>query len=152
MLVRDSRLLASLAATTLLAFLVAAPAAETNLNEQYRATATSSTRHLTDSEGYAKLAYLCDRIGNRLSGSESLEKAIAWGAEQMKRDGLSNVRILPVKVPHWVRGAESGSILSPIPRPLHVLGLGGSVGTPPGGITADAVAVTSFDELDKLDR
>jgi hypothetical protein len=70
----------------------------------------------------------------------------------MKRDGLSNVRILPVKVPHWVRGAESGSILSPIPRPLHVLGLGGSVGTPPGGSTADAVAVTSFDELDKLGR
>jgi hypothetical protein len=75
MLVRDSRLLASLAATTLLAFLVAAPAAETNLNEQYRATANRLIdAALTDSEGYAKLAYLCDRIGNRLSGSESLEK------------------------------------------------------------------------------
>ena len=62
---------------------------------------------LADNDGYAKLAYLCDRIGNRLSGSESLDKAIAWGAEQMKRDGLENVVTPRVKVPHWVRGNES---------------------------------------------
>src|SRR5271157_4177313 len=33
-----------------------------------------------------------------------------------------------------------------------MLGLGMSVGTPPGGITADVVAVASFDELAKLGR
>jgi hypothetical protein len=141
-----------MAAVVLLAF-AGAQAAETNLADQYRDTANRLIdAALVDSEGYAKLAYLCDRIGNRLSGSESLEKAIAWGAGQMKRDGLSNVRTLPVKVPHWVRGAESGSILSPAPRPLHMLGLGMSVGTPAGGITADALAVSSFDELNKLGR
>jgi len=31
-----------------------------------------------DHDGLDKLAFLCDRIGNRLSGSTGLEKAIAW--------------------------------------------------------------------------
>jgi Zn-dependent M28 family amino/carboxypeptidase len=52
-----------------------------------------------------------------------------------------------VKVPHWVRGQESAEITAPIARPLHMLGLGQSVATPPNGITADAVVVSSFDEL-----
>jgi Zn-dependent M28 family amino/carboxypeptidase len=105
---------------------------------------------LADDAGYEKLTYLCDRIGNRLSGSENLPKAIAWASEQMRKDGLVNVSTPPVKVPRWVRGNESGAILSPIERPLHMLGLGMSVGTPPDGITADAVVVENFDELDKL--
>jgi hypothetical protein len=33
---------------------------------------------LTDDEGLARLEYLCDRIGNRVSGSAALEKAVAW--------------------------------------------------------------------------
>ena len=61
----------------------------------------------TDS-AYRKLAWLTDRIGNRLSGSENLDKAIAWGQEEMKRDGLVNVRAEKVMVPHWVRGEASG--------------------------------------------
>ena len=34
-------------------------------------------------------------------------------------------------------------------RPLHMLGIGMSVGTPPGGITADALVVSNFDELER---
>ena len=105
---------------------------------------------MKDDAGYARLEYLCDRIGNRLSGSPSLLKAIAWGAEEMKKSGFEHVSTPPVKVPHWVRGNESGSILFPVERPLHMLGLGMSEGTPPGGITADAVVVSNFAELDKL--
>src|SRR4051794_4834711 len=105
---------------------------------------------LADEAGFEKLTYLCDRIGNRLSGSDNLPKAIAWSAEQMKKDGLVNVSTPPVKVPRWVRGKESGAILAPIERPLHMLGLGMSVATPPDGITADAVVVSNFDELEKL--
>src|ERR1039457_6629966 len=61
---------------------------------------------LADQHGYAKLSYLCDRIGNRLSGSDSLNAAIEWAAAQMKRDGLENVATPAVKVPHWMRGRE----------------------------------------------
>ncbi|MFX8864212.1 hypothetical protein ABTM79_18905, partial [Acinetobacter baumannii] len=46
---------------------------------------------LADSGGYAKLSWLCDRIGNRLSGSDSLNKAVTWAAAEMKKDGLVNV-------------------------------------------------------------
>ena len=70
----------------------------------------------------------------------------------MKAAGLSNVRVIPTKVPHWVRGAESARMLAPLDKPLHMLGLGMSIGTPPGGITADVVSVATFDELAKLGR
>jgi len=124
-----------------------------NLADRYRPVAGKlNDAALADTEGYNRLAWLCDRIGSRLSGSPALEKAIAWSAEQMRAAGLANVRVIPVKVPHWERGAESGRILAPLDKPLHMLGLGMSVGTPPGGITADVVAVSSFDELTRLGR
>jgi hypothetical protein len=124
-----------------------------NLTEQYRATADRLINAaLADNDGYSKLAYLCDRIGNRLSGSESLPRAIAWAQETMQRDGLSNVRAIPVKVPHWVRGVESAWLTAPENKPLHMLGLGMSVATPAGGITGDVVVVSDFDQLAKLGR
>ncbi len=107
---------------------------------------------LNDTEGYAKLAWLCDRIGPRLSGSPALDQAVEWVAAQMKRDGLVNVVTPPVKVPHWVRGRESLRVVAPFERDLPVLGLGDSIGTPAEGITGEVVVVGSFDELDKLGR
>jgi carboxypeptidase Q len=68
--------------------------------------------------------------------------------EEMKRDGLENVRTEPVKVPHWVRGRESLEIVGAIPQPLVMLGLGNSVGTPPDGLEADLLVVRSFEQLD----
>ena len=105
---------------------------------------------LVDDAGYARLVTLCDRIGNRLSGSESLLRAVKWSAEEMRKAGLTNVVTPAVMVPHWVRGKESGAIVAPIEKPLHFLGLGMSVSTPPAGITADAVVVADFAELMSL--
>ena len=134
-------------------FSVALPGLSQNLTEQYRATADKLIdAAVADKEGYDRLTYLCYRIGNRLSGSPALERAIAWSAEQMKAAGLSNVRIIPTKVPHWERGTESGRIVSPVDRPLHMLGLGMSVGTPAGGITAETISVPDFETLEKLGR
>jgi len=99
-----------------------------------------------------KLSYLCDRIGNRLSGSAALERAVVWAAAQMKADGLVNVVTPRVKVPHWVRGNESASLVEPVNKALTMLGLGGSVATPKRGITAEVVPVSSFEELDKKGR
>jgi hypothetical protein len=49
-----------------------------NLTEKYRETAGKLIdAALADNGGMDKLSYLCDRIGNRLSGSPALEKAIA---------------------------------------------------------------------------
>ncbi len=109
----------------------------------------------TDNDGYAALAYLTDHIGKRLSGSDQLNTAVEWGAELMRKAGLQNVRVQPVMVPHWVRGSESGTLLykgeaGPISKPLHMLGLGMSVGTAKEGITAPVVFVHDFGELDQL--
>ena len=107
---------------------------------------------MSDVGGMEKLTYLCDRIGNRLSGSPGLEQAIAWAAAQMKKDGLENIATPRVKVPHWVRGMESASIVAPVKRQLTILGLGGSVATPKQGITAAVVPVANFDELERKGR
>ncbi len=99
---------------------------------------------------YGDLAWLCDRIGHRLSGSPQLDVAIAWAQSRLKAAGLVNVHAEPVMVPHWVRGREAAELILPAPHRLHILGLGGSVGTPGGGLMADVVVVGSFDELDQL--
>jgi carboxypeptidase Q len=96
---------------------------------------------------YRKLAWICDRIGPRLSGSENLEKAVAWCAAEMKRDGLDNVHTEKVMVPHWVRGEASGRILAPAAHPMAILALGMSDGTKPQGITAEIVEAKSLEEL-----
>ncbi|HZB45717.1 MAG TPA: M20/M25/M40 family metallo-hydrolase [Pyrinomonadaceae bacterium] len=107
---------------------------------------------LTDDTAYRRLAYLGDRIGHRLSGSAQLERAIEWAVAEMKKDKLDNVRTEKVMVPHWVRGAESLELLEPASttRDLAMLGLGNSIGTAPEGLTAEAVVVRTFDELDAL--
>lgn len=105
---------------------------------------------LTTNTAYKRLEYLTDRIGNRLSGSPSLERAIAWAISEMKKDGLDNVRGEKVMVPHWVRGNESLEMLAPVPLKLSLLGLGNSIATPAEGITADAVVVRDWAELDAL--
>jgi carboxypeptidase Q len=105
---------------------------------------------MVDTAGYDRLAHLTTRIGHRLSGSSGLERAVTWVAAQMKADGLDNVRTQPVKVPHWVRGRESAHVVAPVERPIAMLGLGGSIATPPDGITAPVVVVGTFAELDEL--
>ena len=116
----------------------------------YRATANKLIdAALADTTGFVRLAELVDTHGNRLAGSASLERAIDWLEVQLKKDGFDNVHTEPVMVPHWVRGAESVELIEPRRTPMKMLGLGGSVGTPAGGITAPVVVITSFDELTK---
>ena len=103
---------------------------------------------LKDTSGFERLAEMCDTFGPRFSGTDNLEKAIDWSLSEMNRDGLSNVHGEAVMIPKWVRGNESASMVSPWKKELHMLGLGGSIGTPPEGITADVMVVSSFDELE----
>lgn len=105
---------------------------------------------MLDEGGWRKMQYWCDQIGPRLAGSPGLQRAIEWSAAEMRREGLSNVSTPPVQVPHWVRGNESASLVEPLDAPIAMLGLGGSVSTPPEGITAETVCVKSFDELEQL--
>jgi hypothetical protein len=123
------------------------------ISEQYTPAAQKLIdAAMSDEQSLARLQYLCDRIGNRLSGTASLERAIQWSAEEMKKAGLENVKTPPVMVPHWVRGKESAVLVSPVEKPLTMIGLGMSVATPADGITAEVVVVHTFDELKALGR
>ena len=114
----------------------------------YQPEAQRLTQAATNSLfGFTRLATMCDTFGPRFTGSKNLESAIDWCLAEMKHDGFQNVRGEEVIVPRWVRGNESVELLSPRRRTLPMLGLGGSVGTPPGGITADVLVVTGFDDL-----
>src|SRR5882757_6778754 len=71
-----------------------------------------------------RLSVLTDTIGNRLSGSPALDRAIQWAVAEMKKDGLENVRAERVMVPKWVRGSESAEIVEPARQAIVMLGLG----------------------------
>jgi len=97
---------------------------------------------------WERLAVLTDAIGNRLSGTPALDRAIQWAAAEMKKDGLENVHTERVMVPKWVRGTESAEIVEPARHAMVMLGLGDSVGTGGDAIQAEVVVVHTFDELD----
>jgi carboxypeptidase Q len=127
-----------------------ARAQNSGLAATYRAAADSLIRAATrDSSAYERLARLVDGFGHRPAGSRNLEAAIDWILSQMRKDGLQNVRGEPVQVSHWVRGAESAVLVKPRLDTLHMLGLGGSVGTPRAGVTAPVLVVTSFEDLER---
>jgi carboxypeptidase Q len=96
---------------------------------------------------YSRLAELVDTIGPRLCGNESLTTAVHWVQNAMISEGLDNVHIEQVQIPHWVRGSEHVRLLQPRDTKLSMLGLGNSVGTGPNGIRAPVLVVRSFDEL-----
>lgn len=100
-----------------------------------------------DQFAWDRLAELTDTFGQRLSGSENLNRAIAWAVEMMKKDGLENVHTERVMIPRWVRGSESLEIVNPPHHIVPMLGLGGSVATPAAGVEADVIVVATGDEL-----
>ena len=104
---------------------------------------------LAGSQAYETLSYLTDHIGARPSGSKGAALAVRWATERFSSWGI-DVRNERVRVPHWVRGQESASIVSHNDQRLVLTALGGSVATPAKGITANVIEVNSFDELKTL--
>lgn len=101
-------------------------------------------------QSYNRLATFVDQYGARISGSETLENAIDYMLNALMLDGLDNVHGEVVNVTHWVRGDEWAKLMLPREYPMAISGLGHSVGTPGNtSMTADAVVMRSFDELDR---
>jgi carboxypeptidase Q len=101
---------------------------------------------------YGRLEDLTDLVGPRLSGSPGAAAAVTQVADALRKLG-ARVTLQPVKVPHWVRGAESGELVDYRGRPdgvtqkIVLTALGGSGATPAGGITAEVIVVHSDEEL-----
>ena len=112
---------------------------------------------LSSDYAYARLAYLCNNIGPRLSGSLQAEAAVNYVAAELRKLGLE-VKLEKVMVPHWVRGQETAELtefpgITPnTTQKIFLTALGGSVATPQEGITAEVIVVNNFDELQALGR
>lgn len=109
-------------------------------------------RALKESKAYDFLASLTTGIGPRFAGSANDCRAVEWALCKFKALGFSNVRAEEVTVPCWRRGEAKGEIIWPSRHKLKPLALGGSVGTPLGGIEARVIEVSGLDMLAKLKR
>ena len=112
---------------------------------------------LSGDYAYRQVAHLTENIGPRPSGSLQAQKAAEYVADELRKLGLE-VRLEPVKLLHWVRGAETAELVEfPGQTPktsqkIVVTALGGSTATPAEGLTAEVVVVRNFNELTALGR
>jgi carboxypeptidase Q len=90
---------------------------------------------------------ITDLAGPRLPGSPGDRAAVALTREMLQAQGFSNVRAEKVTVKVWQRGVETGQVTSPVSQTLALTALGGSVGTPEGGLEGEIVRVASLEEL-----
>ena len=109
---------------------------------------------LVNGKAYENLRYLTKQIGGRLAGSPQMVKAEKWGAVAMQQSGADTVYLQECMVPHWVRGGTDKAEIVSVDnkkqkQSLDVLALGNSLGSSKKGVTADVLAVSSFDELEK---
>jgi hypothetical protein len=109
-------------------------------------------RHRGPTRALEHVTSLTDASGPRLAGSEGDRRAVAWGVRYLTELGLANVRAEPVTVRVWERGEARLEVIGPVPQRLPVAALGGSVGTPEGGIEAEVVRVESLEAMEAMDR
>lgn len=102
---------------------------------------------LKGTSAYAITQSLTSEIGHRMAGSENDAKGVAWAIAKFKELGYTKVYTQPVSFPVWERGFESAEILGASPQSLHIAALGGTIGTPDGGISGEVV---HFDDLAAL--
>ena len=102
---------------------------------------------LKDDVAWNVVEGLTTEIGPRPDGSPQEARARDWAVAKLKGLGFSNVHIEPYQLDTWVRGLESGEIVSPYPQPLRLTALGNSGATPPEGLTLPVVFFESFADL-----
>jgi hypothetical protein len=110
---------------------------------------------MKDNYALDELRHLSYNIGPRLSGSPQAAKAVEYVAGEMRALGAA-VTLEKAKVPHWVRGEEKAELVSwpgqaaGTTQKVVLTALGGSVATPPEGITAEVVVVDDWNQLHAL--
>lgn len=105
-------------------------------------------------KAFENLHYLTKQIGGRLAGSPQMVKAENWGLATLKKAGADTAYLQECTVPHWVRGGVDKATVLTVDekkqkRILDMLALGNSIGTGKNGLTAEVVAISSFDDLEK---
>lgn len=108
---------------------------------------------LVDSPAWEQLRTLVERFPGRLSGTPAYDGAAQWSLDLLRATGCDRVELQPVMAPYWERGAPETAELhrAGARTPLAVLALGGSVATPPEGLTAGVAEVRSLEAVRTAD-
>lgn len=96
------------------------------------------------SQTYNQLANFVDKFGARPSGSEALEQSIDYMINLSLSENIDDIITEHVQVPRWERVGEKITMIKPRLKDIAVLGLGGSVSTPPEGVIAEVIVFDSF--------
>ena len=110
---------------------------------------------MKDQYALDELHHLTDNIGPRLSGSPQAPQSVDYVAHEMRALG-ADVTLERATVPHWVRGEERAELISwagqtpGTTQKIVLTALGGSVATPPEGISAKVVVVDNWEQLHAL--
>jgi len=105
---------------------------------------------VSGSAAFAIAESLTTEVGARLAGTEAEARARAWSLAKLAALGFSGARVEPFTMTTWVRGAETGSIISPFPQNLYLTALGTSGSTGPEGLRADLAVFDSLADLEAV--
>jgi len=111
------------------------------------------TKQLRETALNSNLAYAIDEsltteVGPRFVGSPGDALAVKWAVAKMKELGFDKVWTEDVTHRLWRRGAAEAGILAPYPQKMVAIALGGSVGTPEGGLRAEVIEFRDFAALE----
>jgi len=96
---------------------------------------------MVNGQAYEYDRQLADEVGPRLTGSANYVRGVAWGEQQFKKLGLTNVHTEAWKIPAtWEpEVAAEGRITAPREQQLHIYSMGWSPSTPSGGVKGEVV-------------
>jgi len=103
----------------------------------------------------ATLRELTDTFGGRLTGSPAYQRSADWAAAKFRGYGIQNVKLEPFTIPAgWPRVLATGTMESPLSRPLSFASLGWSPSTPAGGVKGSVVLISdvSAEKLKETDQ
>lgn len=114
--------------------------------------ALAATPALNQDLAFELVASLTTEVGPRIAGSDAERRAADWAVRHFKALGYDKVWTESFDMPGWTRGQASLEVMSPFPQPLVLTSLGGSIGTPAQGITADLVMFDSIEALQQANK
>jgi hypothetical protein len=104
-------------------------------------------RALHDPTAYDYIESLSVEVGPRLAGTEAAARARDWAVAKLTSLGFANVHVEPFPITAWIRGPEDAEIISPHLQKLAIIGLGGSVPTPPEGVEGEIALFHTYADL-----
>lgn len=112
-----------------------------DVGEILRMVAATDTRAMKITED------LSTEVAYRLAGSPGEARARDWAVARLRAEGFPRVTVQPFTITYWGRLWERVSVVGEHAQPLVARAIGGSPGTPEGGLEAEVVRFENLDAL-----